>query len=388
MGTESTPLIPLPAVRGTPPSRGYPFARTDRRVDRNDRLDLGGLSDLVTLAPTAPPMPSFPAIPGFDEPSVITVRAAQERLWGHLHRTPVHRSRTFDSLVGADVFLKCENFQRSGSFKARGAFNAVLSLDDHTAARGVAAHSSGNHGAALALAARERGIKATIVVPTTCAKAKLEAITRYGGELVFAEPTIQAREIAVAAIVARSGAVLVHPYDHPAVISGQATAALELLQDQPDLDVLLAPISGGGLLSGTLLAVEATGRPVRVFGVEPSEADDAARSLASGRLEQNATTATIADGLRGALSARTFELIRPRAAGIVTVSEAEIVHAMRLAWDIYKLIIEPSCAVPIAALLSGKAPALAGRKVGVIITGGNVDLGSLPWASPARAAQG
>lgn len=333
-------------------------------------------------------MPSFPAIPGFDEPSVITVRSAQERLRGQLHCTPVHRSRTFNSLVGADVFLKCENFQRSGSFKARGAFNAVLSLDDPTAARGVAAHSSGNHGAALALAARERGIKATIVVPTTCAKAKLDAITRYGGELIFTEPTIQAREIAVAAIVAQSGAVLVHPYDHPAVISGQATAALELLQAQPDLEVLMTPVSGGGLLSGTLLAVEAHGRPVRVFGVEPAEADDAARSLASGRLEGNATTATIADGLRGALSARTFELIRPRVAGIVTVTESEIVHAMRLVWDLFKLIIEPSCAVPIAALLHGKAPALAGRKVGVIITGGNVDLGSLPWVTPARAGQG
>lgn len=328
-------------------------------------------------------MTSFPSIPGFAEPSAATVRAAQVRLRGHLHRTPVHRARTFDALVGAQVFLKCENFQRSGSFKARGAFNTVLSLSEADASRGVAAHSSGNHGAALALAARERGIKATIVVPTTCAKAKLDAIVRYGGELVFTEPTIRAREIAVAEIVAKSGAVLVHPYDHPAVISGQATAALELLEDQPDLDLLLTPISGGGLLGGTLLAVESSGRPVRVFGVEPAEADDAARSLASGRLEANTTTATIADGLRGALSARTFDLIRPRVAGIVTVTEAEIVQAMRLIWDIYKLIIEPSCAVPVAALLNGKIADLAGRKAGVIITGGNVDLGALPWAMPA-----
>jgi threonine dehydratase len=321
----------------------------------------------------------FPPIPGFDEPSVATVRAAQARLHGHLHRTPVHHSREFDQLAGAQVHLKCENFQRSGSFKARGAFNTVLSLDDATAARGVAAHSSGNHGAALALAARERGIKATIVVPTTCARAKLDAITRYGGELVFTEPTIQAREAAVAQRVAQTGAVLVHPYDHPAVISGQATAALELLEDKPDLDFILTPISGGGLLGGTLLAVEASGRPVRVYGVEPAGVDDAARSLASGRLEGNATTVTIADGLRGALSARTFELIRPRVAGIVTVTEPEIIAAMRLVWEIFKLIIEPSCAVPVAALLNGRVPDIAGRKIGIIITGGNVDLGELPW---------
>lgn len=330
-------------------------------------------------------MPPYPSIPGFDEPSVATVRAAQARLRGHLHRTPVHHSRTFDALAGAEVFLKCENFQRSGSFKARGAFNTVLSLDDATASRGVAAHSSGNHGAALALAARERGIKATIVVPTTCAKAKLDAIVRYGGELVFTEPTIQARERAVASIVAQTGAVLVHPYDHPAVISGQATAALELIEDHPDLDLILAPISGGGLLSGTLLAVEARGRPIRVFGVEPAGADDAARSLASGQLEGNTTTVTIADGLRGALSARTFDLIRSRAAGVATVTEAEIIEAMRLIWDIYKLIIEPSCAVPVAALLHRKVQVGSGRKVGIVITGGNVDLGSLPWASSVGA---
>ncbi|GAB1488751.1 pyridoxal-phosphate dependent enzyme [Opitutaceae bacterium] len=255
----------------------------------------------------------------------------------------------------------------------------MLSLDAATAAHGVAAHSSGNHGAALALAAREQGIKATIVVPTTCARAKLDAITRYGGELVFTEPTIQAREAAVGQIVAQSGAMLVHPYDHPAVISGQATAALELLEEHPDLDLVLTPISGGGLLSGTLLAVEASGRPVRVYGVEPAGADDAARSLASGRLEGNTTTVTIADGLRGALSARTFDLIRPRVAGIVTVSEPEIIAAMRLVWEIFKLIIEPSSAVPVAALLNGRVPDIAGRKVGIIITGGNVDLGALPW---------
>jgi len=322
---------------------------------------------------------SLPSLPSFPEATVETVRAAQRRLHGHLHRTPVHRARSLDAIAQAEVYLKCENFQRSGSFKARGAFNTVLSLDDPTAARGVAAHSSGNHGAALALAARERGIKATIVVPTTCARAKLDAIRRYGGELVFTEPTIQAREAAVAHLVAESGAVLVHPYDHPAVISGQATAALELTEDQKDLDLILTPISGGGLLGGTLLAVEAGGRPVRVYGVEPAGADDAARSLASGELQGNVTTNTIADGLRGALSARTFGLIRPRVAGIVTVTEPEIIAAMRLIWEIFKLIIEPSCAVPVAALLNGRIPDAAGRKVGIIITGGNVDLGELPW---------
>lgn len=326
--------------------------------------------------------PSYAPIPGFDEPSPTTVRAAQARLRGHLHRTPIHRARTLDRQVGAEVFLKCENFQRSGSFKARGAFNTVLSLSDAEAARGVAAHSSGNHGAALALAARERGIKATIVVPTSCARAKIDAIRRYGGELVFTEPTLAARETAVARLVSETGATLVHPYDHPAVISGQATAAAELLEDVPQLDILLTPISGGGLLGGTLLAVEASGRTVRVYGTEPAAADDAARSIASGSLQDNATTATIADGLRGALSARTFDLIRPRVAGIATVSEEEIVDAMRFIWEVGKLIIEPSCAVPVAAVLRGRVPDLAGRKVGIVITGGNVDLDALPWLTP------
>lgn len=318
-------------------------------------------------------------IPGFAEPSPATVREAQARLRGHVHHTPVHRSRAFDALAGAEVFLKCENFQRSGSFKFRGATNAVRSLDDATAARGVVAHSSGNHGAALSLAARERGITATIVVPRNCARAKVAAIERYGGRLSFTEPTLAAREAAVARLVTETGGTLIHPYDHPAVISGQGTATLELLEDEPALDALLTPVSGGGLLGGTALAALASGRSIQVYGTEPAAADDASRSFVSGRLEGNATTLTIADGLRGALSARTFGLARAHVAGFATVSEEEIVAAMKLFWEIFKLVIEPSSAVPVAALLGRHLPELAGRRVGVVITGGNVDLDALPW---------
>ncbi len=315
------------------------------------------------------------SLPTFDD-----VQAAAVRLRGRVHRTPVLRSSTFDSLCGSEVWLKCENLQRGGAFKARGAFNAVFSLSDAQARGGVVTHSSGNHGAAVALAARERGVRADIVVPRETPSIKVAAIKRYGATLHVCEPTLADREARAMALLQETGGTLVHPFDDPWVIAGQGTAALELLEEAGPVDALLAPVSGGGLLSGTALAAAGFGGPIDVFGAEPSAADDAARSLSAGRLISEGNGFTIADGLRATLSPRTFTLLQRHVIGIATVSEAEIVSAMRLAWEVLKLVIEPSCAVPLAVLLSGREPRLRGRRVGVIISGGNVDLDRLPWA--------
>ena len=312
-------------------------------------------------------------------PHFADIRMAQSRLGPWIHRTPIVRSRSFDQLCGALVSFKCENLQRGGAFKARGAINAVRSLDDVTAVKGVITHSSGNHGAALALAAHERGIAADVVVPVGTPKIKIMAIERYGARLHLCEPTLRAREDAADALVNVRGGTLIHPFDDPAVIAGQGTAALELLEDAPDLEVLMAPVSGGGLLAGTALAAHGMNPSAVVFGAEPLAADDAARSFAAGRLIQDGNRPTIADGLRATLSPLTLDLIRAHVAGIATVDEDEIVGAMRLFWDIFKLVIEPSSAVPVAALLSRRTPAFLGRRVGVILSGGNVDLDALPW---------
>lgn len=311
--------------------------------------------------------------------SFDSVREAKSRLGSRIHLTPVVTSRTFDALVDASVYFKCENLQRGGAFKMRGALNAVLSIDDAVVVRGIVAHSSGNHGAAVALAARERGVRADIVVPRNSSKAKIAAAERYGAKVSFCEPTIAAREAMAQEIVNRTGGTLVHPFDNPYVIAGQGTATLELLQKHPDIEVALAPVSGGGLISGTALAAHGINPAIRVIGAEPALADDAARSLASGRIEANTGGETIADGLRATLSARTFALIREHVESIATVTEAEIITAMRAFADIFKLIIEPSSAVPVAALLYGRVPQVKGRRVGVIISGGNVDLDVLPW---------
>jgi threonine dehydratase len=313
------------------------------------------------------------------EPSFDAVREAQARIGARVHRTPVMRSRSFNEMVGADVLFKCESLQRGGSFKIRGALNAVLSLDAAAAAGGIVAHSSGNHGAAVALAARERGVPAHIVVPHNSARTKIAAAERYGAKVSFCEPTMAAREATVKEILARNGGAFVHPFDNPRVIAGQGTATLELLEDDPGIEIVLAPVSGGGLLSGTSLAAHGVNRAIRVIGVEPRAADDAARSLASGRIEGNVTTDTIADGLRATICARTFALLREHVDAVVTVTEDEIISAMRTFADIFKLIIEPSSAVTVAGLLNGRVPGAQGRRVGVIISGGNVDLDVLPW---------
>lgn len=316
------------------------------------------------------------------EPSFNAICEAQGRIGPRVHRTPVHTARSFNELAGSQVFFKCENFQRGGAFKARGAMNAVFSLDDSTAAKGVVTHSSGNHGTALALAARERGIPAHIVVPKGAVRAKVAAIERHGGRITFCEPTMASRQARVEELMAATGGTLIHPFDDPRVIAGQGTAVLELLHDFPKLDVVMAPIGGGGLIGGSGVAAHGINPSIEIIGAEPAAADDAARSHASGRIEANGTADTIADGLRATLSPLTLALLRAHVAQIATVSESEIAKAMRLFWEIFKLVIEPSSAVPVAALLERRVPAAAGRRVGVVISGGNVDLDALPWKCP------
>jgi len=305
------------------------------------------------------------------------VRAAADRIAAWVARTPVLTSRTLDERAGATLYFKCENFQRIGAFKARGAHNAVLSLAAESLARGVVTHSSGNHAAALALAAHNTGTRAWIAMPGNAPKAKVASVERLGGEIVFCEPTLAAREACCAEIQARTGATLVHPYDDWRVIVGQGTAALELIDEVPRLDAIVTPVGGGGLLAGTAIAGTELG--VEVYGAEPAAVDDAYRSFISGTRQPPTGAHTIADGLRTALGERPFAVIRQHVTGITTVSEEEIVAAMRLVWEVMKIIIEPSSAVPVAAMLSGRMP-LAGKRVGVILTGGNVDLDALPWA--------
>lgn len=310
--------------------------------------------------------------------TLADIRAAHARIADKIHRTPVLTSATLDALCRAQLFFKCENFQKIGAFKARGATNAVFALTDAEAANGVATHSSGNHAAALARAARLRGIPAHIVMPSNAPKTKIESVRRNGGFIVFCEPTLLAREAACAKIIAETAARLVHPFDDYAVMAGQGTATLELLEQAPDLDLIIVPVGGGGLLCGTAVAAKGARPGIRVIAAEPAGADDAARSVAAGRLIPLEQAATIADGLRTSLSARTFPLIQQQVDGIVTVSEESIVAAMRRIWEVLKIIIEPSCAVPYAAIMEGKID-VSGKRVGIILTGGNVDLDALPW---------
>ena len=307
-----------------------------------------------------------------------SIRSARERIAGHTLRTPVLQNEHLNARAGAQLYFKCENFQHGGAFKARGATNAVFALSADELRAGVITHSSGNHGAAVARAAQLRGARARIVMPHNSARAKLEAVRRYGGEVLLCEPTLAAREAMARQLVADSGAVFIHPYDDPRVIAGQGTIALELLEQVPELDWLLLPVGGGGLASGVAVAVKALRPELRVVAVEPLGADDAQRSFASGVLSAVQQPTTIADGLRGALSARTFDLIRRHVDAVVTVDEQAIVQAMRTLWQQLKIIVEPSAAVPYAALCTG-ALDVTGARAGIILTGGNVDLDELPW---------
>lgn len=312
-----------------------------------------------------------------DPPTPADVAAAATRIAPFVRRTPVMHSHSLDEWLGVHASLKCEHLQRVGAFKYRGATNAVQLLPDADAARGVCAHSSGNHAAALALAARDRGVPAHVVMPANASPAKLAAVRGYGADVTSCEPTLVAREATVAEVRARTGAVEVHPYDDPAIIAGAGTAALELLDEVPDLDVVVTPVGGGGLLSGTCVAAHGHDARIRVLAGEPAGADDAARSLASGTLIPQTDPRTIADGLLTSLSERTFGIIRAHVEAIVTVSEDEIVAAMRTVWERTKQLIEPSAAVAVAAVR--RAELGAGTRVGIVLSGGNADLDALPW---------
>lgn len=312
------------------------------------------------------------------EPDLPTIREAAARIAPWIHRTPVVTCRSLDALVDARLFFKCENLQRVGAFKLRGASNAVFSLDDAAAARGVATHSSGNHAQALALAARNRGLTAHIVMPQGSPAVKCAAVEGYGGRITFCEPTLAARESTLQRVVAETGATFVHPYDDFRIIAGQATAALELLEDVPELDAVVVPVGGGGLAAGTCLAVHGLAPRMRVVAAEPRNADDAFRSLAAGRLVPSNDPRTVADGLRTSLGTRNFPILRAHLARVALASEESIVRAMRLLWERAKLVVEPSGAVPLAALLEDPGE-LRGRRLGVVLSGGNVDLDRLPW---------
>ncbi len=308
-----------------------------------------------------------------------SITQAGARIRPYIHRTPVLTCAVLDRMAGAILYFKCENFQRAGAFKYRGACNAVLSLEGKNAARGVATHSSGNHAGALALAASIRGIPAFVVMPENAPSVKVAAVQGYGAEITFCKSTLEAREHTLDSVVARTGATFIHPYNDPQVVAGQGTAALELISETGNLDILMAPVGGGGLLSGTAISTKALLPHAMVFGAEPEQADDAFRSFKGGTLVPSVNPDTIADGLLTSLGELTFPLIRRFVDDILTVSEDGIKRAMRLIWERMKIIVEPSSAVPLAAVLE-HPEVFHNRRVGIILSGGNVDLNHLPWA--------
>jgi threonine dehydratase len=311
-------------------------------------------------------------------PTGEEITQAAEHIKPHIHRTPIYTCTGIDRLLNASLFFKCENLQKTGAFKFRGATNAVLSLSDEEAQRGVATHSSGNHAAALALAAGLRGIAAHIVIPRTAAAIKKQAVAAYGAHITYCEPTLQAREETLEKVIKKTKAVFIHPYNDPRIITGQATAGKELLEDIPNLDYMIAPVGGGGLLSGTALSASYYSIDIRVIGAEPAGADDACRSLQAGKIIQSINPDTIADGLLTSLGNYTFPIIQKLVERIITVNDEKIIEAMRLIWERMKLIVEPSAAVPLAVLLKEKTFA-AGKRIGIILSGGNLDLCNLPW---------
>ncbi len=311
-------------------------------------------------------------------PDLEDIRATHRAIASMIHITPVMTCSGLDTLSGASLFFKCENFQKIGAFKMRGAASAALRLDPKEAARGLATHSSGNHAQAVARAAQWLGVPAHIVMPEGAPAIKKAATRSYGARIIFCANTIDAREKTLKSVIEATGAAFIHPYNNYDVVAGQATATLELLENVGELDVLLAPVGGGGLLSGTALCARAIQPEILIYGAEPARVDDASRSFRSGRVETNAHTDTIADGLRTTLGPITLALIREHVDDIITVTEEAIVQAMRLIWERMKIIVEPSCAVPLAAVLSQPAH-FADKRVGIILSGGNVDLENLPF---------
>jgi threonine dehydratase len=311
-------------------------------------------------------------------PKIVDIESAHQLIKPNIHRTPIFTSGSVNSILGAELFLKCENFQKVGAFKFRGATNAVLQLTEDEAKLGVATHSSGNHAAALALAAAQRGIPAYIVMPENAPSIKKKAVAGYGGKITFCSPTQQAREETLAQIQKETGATFIHPYNNFNVICGQGTASLELLENIPNLDIVIAPVGGGGLLSGTATYVKGKNPSIKVFGAEPLNADDAFRSLRDKTIYPSDSPKTIADGLLTSLCPLTYSIISQKCDGILTVSEESIITAMKMIWERMKIIIEPSSAVPIAAIMENP-DTFQNKRVGVIISGGNVDLDNLPW---------
>ena len=311
-------------------------------------------------------------------PTLADMLVAHERIKPHIHRTPVLTSRFINELTGAELFFKCENLQKAGAFKARGASNAVFGLTDEQAAKGVATHSSGNHGTCLSYAAGRRGIPCTVVMPRTAPQAKKDAVRGYGGRVVECEPSTSSREAVFAEVVAETGAEFVHPYNDHRVIAGQGTCSKELIEQVEGLYAVVAPIGGGGMVSGTCLTLSNLAPGVKVYAAEPLQADDAARSFKAGHIIADDAPETVADGLKVPLKELTWHFVRNHVTDILTATEDEIVEAMKLIWKRLKIVMEPSSAVPLATILKNPR-VFAGRRVGVIVTGGNVDLDKLPW---------
>jgi len=319
----------------------------------------------------------MPAV-SIETPELDDIREAHSRIEPHIHRTPILSSSYLNTQSGAQLYFKCENFQKTGAFKARGACNVVFGLEKSVRKRGVITHSSGNHAAALSYAAALTDTPCQIVMPTTASRAKQAAVKHYGGEIISCEPSISSREDTVSKIVEKTGAEFVHPYNDVRVITGQATCALELIEDAPSMDILVAPLGGGGLISGSLLSALYLDSSIKVIGAVPDQADDAYRSLQSGNLVSDDAPLTVADGLKVPMRETTWHFVSKYLGEIITVSEQEIIDAMKLIWERMKIIIEPSCAVPLAAILKNPDQ-FRNKKVGVILTGGNVDLNALPW---------
>ncbi|MEO2159722.1 MAG: pyridoxal-phosphate dependent enzyme [bacterium] len=306
------------------------------------------------------------------------IELAHDRIRSFIHRTPILTNKSLNELSGASLYFKCENFQKVGAFKIRGATNTVEQLSQAEIEKGVATTSSGNHGAALSMAVTRRGGKTKVVMPNNTPKIKVNNVERNGGEVVWCEPEQSSRESVLADLVEQTGAIVVHPYNDERIVAGQGTCAKELMEDEPNLDMIVCPVSGGGLLGGTLLSAKGINSDILVFGAEPSEADDAYRSLEKGEIVANETIDTICDGLRAQIGTITFPIIQKHVDGIIRVTEEEIIEAMKMIWERMKIIVEPSSAITLGALLKNK-DMLSNKRVGLILSGGNVDLNQLPW---------
>ena len=310
--------------------------------------------------------------------TIKEIQNAHERIMPFIHHTPVLTNKSLNQESGADLYFKCENFQKAGSFKIRGATNAVMLLSDDDLDKGIVTASSGNHGAALAMAVTFRGGSVQVVMPKNTPKIKVENVMRNGADIVWCEPNLKSREKVLKRLIEETGSILIHPYNDRNIIVGQGTAAKEFFEDIPGLDIIISPVSGGGLLSGTLIYAKETNSKVCVYGAEPEEANDAFRSLKYGSIQLNKTTNTVCDGLRAQLGDLNFSIIKEKVDGIITVSENEIIDAMRMIWERMKIIVEPSCSITLAAILKRK-DVIKGKKIGLIMSGGNVDLSQLPW---------